>query len=118
MCGIHGVLLPRADVGDAVRRMHAALKHRGPDDDAILNLESAVFGHRRLSIVDLTATGAQPMWSAGRELCITYNGEIYNAPALRAECVAAGIPFKSTSDTEVILNQFLLRGAEAFDVLN
>ena len=118
MCGIHGVLLPRADVADAVRRMHEALKHRGPDDDAILTLESAVFGHRRLSIVDLSPTGAQPMWSSGRELCITYNGEIYNAPALRNECLAAGIPFNSTCDTEVILNQFLLRGREAFDRLN
>ena len=118
MCGIHGVLLPRGDVADAVHRMHSALEHRGPDDDAVLSLDSAVFGHRRLSIVDLSPAGAQPMWSVGRELCITYNGEIYNAPALRDECEAAGIPFNSTCDTEVILNQFLLHGSAAFDRLN
>src|SRR5687767_7260153 len=118
MCGIHGVLLPRGDVSENVRRMHDALRHRGPDDDRITTLDSAVFGHRRLAIVDLSPKGAQPMWSFLRELCITYNGEIYNAPELRAECEAAGLPFRSTCDTEVILNQFLLHGPDAFDRLN
>jgi asparagine synthase (glutamine-hydrolysing) len=118
MCGIHGVLFPRRDCRDAVRRMHAALRHRGPDDDAIADVGPSIFGHRRLSIIDLSPNGAQPMWSAGRELCITFNGEIYNFAELRKECEARGLPFRSTSDTEVILNQFLIHGASAFERLN
>jgi asparagine synthase (glutamine-hydrolysing) len=118
MCGIHGVLFPRRDCRDAVRRMHAALRHRGPDDDAIADVGPSIFGHRRLSILDLSPNGAQPMWSAGRELCITFNGEIYNFAELRKECEARGLPFRSTSDTEVILNQFLIHGAAAFERLN
>jgi asparagine synthase (glutamine-hydrolysing) len=98
--------------------MHAALRHRGPDDDAIADVGPSIFGHRRLSIIDLSPNGAQPMWSAGRELCITFNGEIYNFAALRKECEARGLPFRSTSDTEVILNQFLIHGAGAFERLN
>ena len=98
--------------------MHAALRHRGPDDDAIADVGPSIFGHRRLSIIDLSPNGAQPMWSAGRELCITFNGEIYNFAELRKECETRGLPFRSTSDTEVILNQFLLHGAKALERLN
>lgn len=118
MCGIYGVV-HRA--GDAPPPMDAArdwLRHRGPDGEGEEELPHARFGHLRLSILDLTEAGAQPMWDAQHLACITYNGEIYNFAALRRECEAAGLTFRSHTDTEVVLNQYLLHGARAFARLN
>jgi asparagine synthase (glutamine-hydrolysing) len=118
MCGIHGVLFPLEDCSEAVQAMHAALSHRGPDGDGIERFPAGILGHRRLSIIDLSPTGAQPMWNATGQVCITFNGEIYNYRELRAECGAAGLPFRGPSDTEVILNLYLLHGERCFERLN
>ncbi len=118
MCGIYGVLHPARDYTDVLATMREFLRHRGPDGEGMERLPTGVLGHLRLSIIDLSEKGAQPMWDAQRRACITFNGEIYNYRELRQECLDAGVRLVSTSDTEVILNQYLLHGRSAFDRLN
>lgn len=108
MCGIAGFL--RSGSGgdqdaDLVRRMADALHHRGPDDSGVWVDDSAgiAFGHRRLSIIDLSPQGHQPMVSRSGRTVLVYNGEVYNHRELRAELEAMGVEFRSESDTEVIL---------------
>ncbi|WP_217197417.1 asparagine synthase (glutamine-hydrolyzing) [Streptomyces buecherae] len=104
MCGIAGTY--RWPDGKAVTdRLTDVLAHRGPDGAGRYSHPAGdgevQLGHRRLAVIDLTETGAQPMVSDG--LALTYNGELYNAPELRAELTAAGVRFRGTSDTEVLL---------------
>ncbi|MFI2030479.1 asparagine synthase (glutamine-hydrolyzing) [Streptomyces buecherae] len=104
MCGIAGTY--RWPDGKAVTdRLTDVLAHRGPDGAGRYSHPAGdgevQLGHRRLAVIDLTETGAQPMVSDG--LALTYNGELYNAPELRAELTAAGARFRGTSDTEVLL---------------
>jgi asparagine synthase (glutamine-hydrolysing) len=113
MCGIAGFVGPTAcsDAATAVlRSMTDALRYRGPDDCGLwLDRELQVaFGHRRLSIVDLTAAGHQPMASVSGRYVITYNGEIYNYEAVRAELLRddPALRFRGHSDTEVMLAAF------------
>src|ERR1051325_8680688 len=118
MCGIAGALAPRADSMRTVQRMHEAMAHRGPDRAGIVQAGRALLAHRRLSIIDLSDAAAQPMWDAEGEICIAYNGEIYNYRALREECLRRGARFVSQSDTEVILQLYRLDGETAFARLN
>jgi len=120
MCGIAGFQELRAGVGslpieEIGRRMCDAIASRGPDGSGLWSDPTAglCFGHRRLAIVDLTPTGAQPMHSRSGRFVITYNGEIYNAPALRDELTARGVRFIGTSDTEVMLAGFEFWGVAA-----
>lgn len=105
MCGIAGAYR-WPDGGPITDRLTKALAHRGPDGAGRYSHragDSEVhLGHRRLSIIDLSETGAQPMVAAG--LALSYNGELYNAPELRAELAASGVRFRGTSDTEVVLH--------------
>ena len=109
MCGIGGFLQLGGLAPEAARTelaaMSAALVHRGPDGEGIwLEASSGVaFCHRRLSIVDLSPLGAQPMRSASGRFTITFNGEIYSFRALRAELSCLGHTFRGGSDTEVLL---------------
>ncbi len=104
MCGIAGTYL-WPDGGPITDRLTAAVAHRGPDASGRYDHRAGPgevhLGHRRLSIVDLSETGAQPMVIDG--LALTYNGELYNSPELRTELQAAGVRFRGTSDTEVLL---------------
>ncbi len=112
MCGIAGVWAPVSNLDDAVRAMTAQIPHRGPDADGheVFPDVGLAFGHRRLSIVDLSPTGAQPMTSASGRYCITFNGEIYNFQSLRADLLSRGQRFRGTSDTEVLLAMFETHG--------
>jgi asparagine synthase (glutamine-hydrolysing) len=109
MCGITGILqTPRASGSadlDAIGRMTARLRHRGPDADGRWCDRDAgiALGHRRLAIVDLTDAGRQPMFSQSGRFVITFNGEIYNHSALRQELQSDGQSFAGGSDTEVLL---------------
>jgi asparagine synthase (glutamine-hydrolysing) len=109
MCGICGVVglgtgLP-PHVSDSVPRMAWALRHRGPDGEGFYRHENAVFGHRRLSIID-RACGAQPMCNEDRTIWVVFNGEIYNHRDFRARLIAKGHSFRSVSDTETILHGY------------
>lgn len=112
MCGISGLFLFRPDptihVQGTVAAMNGALSHRGPDDAGTYALPdgSGALGNRRLAIRDLSPAGHMPMSTDDGKLCITYNGEIYNAEELRAQLEAAGDTFHSQSDTEVILKGY------------
>lgn len=118
MCGICGLYLDRpadrATLARTTARMNAALAHRGPDDEGtwIDPGGRAALGNRRLAIIDLSAAGHQPMVDPAGEVVLSYNGEIYNFPELRQELAASGYPFRSHSDTEVILALYLRDGLE------
>ncbi|GGX15497.1 asparagine synthetase B [Streptomyces malachitofuscus] len=128
MCGISGTY--RWPDGKAVTdRLTETLAHRGPDGAGRYSHAAGDgevhLGHRRLAVIDLSGTGAQPMVSGG--LALTYNGELYNAPELRAELTAAGVRFRGTSDTEVLLEAWRrwgtdclprLRGMFAFGIFD
>src|SRR5580658_8664761 len=113
MCGIAGYFSTRArdDLSQALRRMTAAISHRGPDDCGYFESTTAHggvrvgLGHRRLSIIDLS-TGHQPLGNADGSVQIIFNGEIYNFEVLRAELSARGHVFRTRSDTEVIVHAY------------
>ena len=118
MCGICGFVTfspaPAEPLAAAVTRMADTLAHRGPDGEGSwVDAEAGLaLGHRRLAIIDLSPAGQQPMLSANGRFALSYNGEIYNYRALRAELEAAGVRFRSQSDTEVLLEACALWGAE------
>ncbi len=112
MCGIAGGWWP--DSNDVFSRLSKALKKmsdRGPDDSGceIYSLENSVigFGHSRLSIIDLSAAGHQPMHSRDEKFVIIFNGEIYNYLELRSDLIAIGYDFHTNSDTEVLLTAWI-----------
>ncbi|MDD3368249.1 MAG: asparagine synthase (glutamine-hydrolyzing) [Lachnospiraceae bacterium] len=116
MCGIAGFCNNTIDRVAVISAMNARMLHRGPDaGDYWLDENSGwTFGHRRLSIVDLTETGAQPMHSASGRFVICYNGEIYNASEVRDKLLAEGhvTAFRGTSDTEILLEAFEAYGVK------
>lgn len=105
MCGIAGVVgfTDRIVAEDTVRKMVCALSRRGPDSEGIESWDKAVLGHRRLAIFDLSEAGRQPMVLMDGSVGIVFNGAIYNYRELRAELIAHGYEFGSTTDTEVLL---------------
>lgn len=127
MCGICGVVGPaeRAFAGD-VEPMARTLVHRGPDDFGTFDRRFATpagahavaLGHTRLSVIDLSPLGRQPMTTADGRLTIAFNGEIYNYRELRAALVAKGARFRSESDTEVLLEAYRAWGTGALARLN
>lgn len=131
MCGITGFIskdknAPVDQRTALLDRMCASISYRGPDEQGILVRERAALGMRRLSIIDIK-TGQQPIFSDDGNLAIVYNGEIYNFRELRSELESLGHKFKTSSDTEVIVNAYeefgstclkKLRGMFAFAIWN
>lgn len=121
MCGITGIyaynMVGRVSMIN-IANATAALEKRGPDFQDIYNDETVALGHRRLSIIDPSPEGHQPMWDMGKRYCIIFNGEIYNYKALRSELVAQGVQFQSETDTEVLLNLFIKEGKDCLQKLN
>src|SRR5512135_443540 len=113
MCGICGELRfdQAAPDVEALRRMTAKLARRGPDHEGFFNGGAVAFGHRRLSIIDLTSHSDQPMVDDELKLALVFNGTIYNYKELRAELVEMGYEFFSDGDTEVILKSYHAWGA-------
>lgn len=118
MCGISGAFaldgVLRDDVRAGVRRMNAALAHRGPDGDGFFDAGPVAFGHRRLAIIDRSG-GHQPMANEDESCWIVFNGEVYNHKALRPALEARGHRFRTTCDTEVILHAYEEYGAAAVE---
>lgn len=116
MCGIAGFLDPNGSLSDSDKRLamlQAALKHRGPDDGGIWHGAKGMVHlvHTRLSILDLSPAGHQPMSTLDGRYTITFNGEIYNYQSLRAELEKSGFQFRTHSDTEVLLAMYQVHGA-------
>jgi asparagine synthase (glutamine-hydrolysing) len=109
MCGINGVHHYRDDAAAdaaAVERAASIQRHRGPDDAGVWADGPVALGHRRLAIVDLSPGGHQPLANEDGTLWVTFNGEIYNWPALRGGLAARGHRFRGTSDTEALLHLY------------
>jgi len=106
MCGITGMVSegPAPPSLDVVRRMVAALAHRGPDSNGVECVGACVLGNTRLAIIDPSERGRQPMCNEDRSIWITYNGESYNARELRQGLEQRGHRFRSATDTEVVLH--------------
>ena len=116
MCGIaatfaYGAGAPPVDRAEVIR-MREQMFARGPDGEGEWFSEDGRvgLGHRRLTIIDLSPAGAQPMWNADRSLAIIFNGEIYNYRELRSRLSANGYQFRSHCDTEVLLALYQTRG--------
>lgn len=124
MCGISGILPAEGERADLLERriasMNRSQRHRGPDDSGIWISPDgrAAFGHARLSIIDLSPLGHQPMATPDASVHMTYNGEVYNYPELRRELEALGHRFRSRSDSEVVLQAFREWGPGAFRRFN
>jgi asparagine synthase (glutamine-hydrolysing) len=120
MCGIAGLINLNGNPAEPVlvRRMTDAIIHRGPDDEGIFTDRCLGLGHRRLSIIDLSSAGRQPMETSDGRFVLTYNGEVYNFQELRVELQAMGYQFRSRSDSEVVLYAWAAWGAKALDRLN
>lgn len=117
MCGIAGFNWPDLPTMQA---MTDTLRHRGPDDEGFYVDDEVSLGHRRLAILDLSELGHQPMVyeHGGRTAIVTFNGEIFNFREVRAELQGMGYPFRSESDTELLLAAYLAWGPEGVGRLN
>lgn len=109
MCGLYGSM-SKDELARRVQRMTGTLVHRGPDADGTFVGSGVALGHRRLSIIDLSATGAQPMTLDATT--VVYNGESYNFQVLREELERCGRRFRGHSDTEVLLHAYEVWGLE------
>jgi asparagine synthase (glutamine-hydrolysing) len=113
MCGICGIAYSRQSARRADRRqlerMRDVLRHRGPDDCGLYLDENVGLGHQRLSIVDV-AGGHQPLLSDDEQVCIVYNGEVYNHPMLRRQLEARGRRYRTRCDTETVLHLYATEG--------
>src|SRR5262245_57327135 len=120
MCGIAGfvTLHPRQQVSGPLGAMVGMLRHRGPDDEGEYRDGDVALGHRRLSVIDLTRAGHQPMANADASIWVTYNGEIYNYRELDAELKRRGYEYRSQSDTETIIHAYEEWGADCVQRFN
>ena len=128
MCGISGILnfYGKPVNKTSIKSLNAAISHRGHDNSQIYigkidsnfsNYPGIAIGHRRLSIIDLSKEGNQPMFSSCKKLCIVYNGEIYNAVELRNKFIKMGYSFKSKCDTEVLIAGYFLLGEKILEII-
>ncbi|MBF0289967.1 MAG: asparagine synthase (glutamine-hydrolyzing), partial [SAR324 cluster bacterium] len=118
MCGIAG--FSGNFERSLLEQMNQSIAHRGPDDAGVYIDQEQKIGlaHRRLSIIDLSAHGHQPMWDKTQTVAIVFNGEIFNYQELRSHLIKEGWEFESHCDTEVLLNLYLKEGEEMLGSLN
>ena len=117
MCGINGFNFQDKKI---LKKMNNSIKHRGPDDSGEFYSKNLSLGHRRLSIVDISKKGNQPMefFHKKQKIQIVYNGEIYNYKELKDELLQKGYKFKNNTDTEVILASYLEWGKKCVEKFN
>jgi asparagine synthase (glutamine-hydrolysing) len=120
MCGIIGEISGKKIDIDKFIRMRDTLIHRGPDDEGLYinNQKNVALGHRRLSIIDLSTAGKQPMKNEDGTIWIVFNGEIYNFQSIKEELIDLGHQFFSKTDTEVIIHGYEEWGIKVLDKLN
>ena len=120
MCGLAGLINVNGEPVSppVLQAMTDAIEHRGPDDEGQWIEGNVGLGHRRLSIIDLSPAGHQPMFSANHRYVLVYNGEVYNFKELRAELEAKGYWFRSKTDSEVVLNALDAWGVKALERFN
>lgn len=118
ICGIYHLDRHRAVDPQQLNRMTQTLHHRGPDDEGFYLHQNIGLGHKRLSIIDLSAAGRQPMANEDERYRIIFNGEIYNYLELRQRLIARGHVFRSHTDTEVILHLYEDEGPKCLQHLN
>jgi len=114
VCGING-LIGFSDSRQLIEAMNKAIAHRGPDAEGLWQDNNIALGHRRLSIIDLSAKANQPFIK--RNLVVVYNGEIYNFPELKKDLKSRGVEFTTDSDTEVLLELFRVYREDSFNKL-
>lgn len=114
MCGICGFNWKDEEL---IKRMNDRIVHRGPDQDGIFCDDEVSLGHRRLSIIDLSENGRQPMFNEDKSICLVFNGEIYNFQELRETLAEKGHVFSSDSDSEVIIHGYEQYGVEVLEKL-
>jgi asparagine synthase (glutamine-hydrolysing) len=110
MCGISGIInfKEQSQAAIDIKKMVSAMKHRGPDDDGIWLNHKVALAQTRLSIIDLSSLGHQPMWSNNQQVVMVFNGEIYNFKTLKASL--SDYDFQTQTDSEVILAAYLKWG--------
>lgn len=120
MCGITGfvILDNKKPSLPILQKMTSAITYRGPDGNGVEISDNCALGNRRLAVIDLSAKAHQPMWDRQKRFCITYNGEVYNFPALRQLLLKKGYRFFSESDTEVVLNLYKEYGTASVSKLS
>lgn len=118
MCGITGYYKFDESLSLNLRKATDSISHRGPDSVGYFENDVVGLGHRRLSIIDLSAAGHQPMFSQDKKYTIVFNGEIYNFKEIKAELISLGCLFIGNSDTEVIINGYQYWGNKIFSKLN
>lgn len=120
MCGISGLFLKDGETAskDQLLAMAEAMRRRGPDAQGVFVQGPVGLAHRRLSVIDLSATANQPMLNDEKDVAVAYNGEIYNFTELREELIRSGYRFKTRSDTEVVLHAYQEWGEECFARFN
>ena len=107
MCGISGIINFKEKIDNfKIQKIHSAIKHRGPDDEKIMDLKFCKLGMLRLSIIDLTEASNQPFKDEERKVTLIYNGEIYNFKELREEYFP-NKKFKSAGDGEILLYMYI-----------
>ena len=116
MCGITGIVA----LGEScqvdrreLELMNLVQNHRGPDQAGVFHQDSIALGHTRLSIIDLSEQGRQPMYSSDKRAVIVFNGEIYNHKEIRNQLIDKGYTFLNHTDTEVIINAWIEWGCDS-----
>ena len=112
MCGIAGIVGGDGEYSSALANMIRAQAHRGPDGSGTVTYEGGAAGAVRLALVDLSERGQQPIWSPDGRVAILFNGEVYNHAEEHARLAALGYPFRSSTDTEVILALYIEHGLD------
>jgi len=120
MCGISGIINFDGQPVDqsSINKMMVAMKHRGPDDQGIFLDKNIGLGFVRLSIIDLSENGHQPMQDLSGQYLIIYNGEVYNFIEIRKKLIKKGYHFNSNTDTEVVLNSYIEWGENCLNYFN
>ena len=117
LCGINGFINYNNDSQNLIRKMNEKIKHRGPDGEGFYLDKNISLGHRRLSIIDLSENGKQPMFNEDKSMCIVFNGEIYNFQELKKE-LENKHKFISQTDTEVVLHLYEEKKEKCLELLN